>query len=353
MDPSEAVDLGHGMRLVPLPGDDLQLRSRDLELPWTVRSGKTPGSAVLWRGTPFEVVAMSRVRSTAVWTLRPWPDQEAMRGVITLDDGWLEMLARRQAERQTEARRRWLLLPLTPVLGLAPARLQRRWRSEWGFAASAGTGLSALAEIAAGTLGVVQSLAAGLGGEWFLPWYLRWLVVAGPVLFVVGLVRLHSIVGHGEPLGSPLGLPFALLGRADRDARGDAERRRPREERRRESPSPIRSAWITALACLAPRDLQEEWAPRMGLRPVWLTVIGAGAEGLGGIVNLQAGSGGEPGPWFLVNVFFLLEGLARLALLIATGGPVGSLLGLPLRSWLQRMMDEKPGSRIQDPGSRV
>jgi hypothetical protein len=304
-----------------------------------------------------------------------------------------------------------MLLPLTPLLGLAPAPLQRRWQSEWGFAAGVGTALSAMAELAAGALGVVQLILAGLVGHRFLPDWLGWLMVAGPVLFVVGLVRLYAILGQGEPVGSPLGLPFMLLLRPIRPAipaarptvthfdesRGDlvfrcSEQRRdwhpegilsyrgaiyrlrstdrsgsgwsytfqradggendellrllpprpPRAEVQREAASsPIRNAMITALACIAPRDLQQEWAPRVAMRPVWLTVIGAGAESLGGIVNLKATGPGELSVGILVNVFFLLEGLARFALLIATGGPVGSLLGIPLRPWLERLMNDR------------
>ena len=338
MIPEEAVDLGFGVRLVPLTAGALQLRSTELELPLTARSGRTPGSAIIWEGAPFEVVAVARVRSSQVWTLRPWPDQEAMRGVIGLDPNWLETLSSRQRDARRESRRRWLLLPLTPFLGLAPAQLQRRWQSNWGFPASAGTFLSALGEIAVGTLGVVQFLAAGFGVGWFLPWCLRWMVVVGPVLFVVGLVRLVSVFGHGEPVGSPLGLPFLVLRRTDPDPGPDSHRPRRFEGEGDQAPNPIRNAWITALSCLAPRDLQEEWAPRMGLRPAWLTIGGAGAEALGGLVNLQATSAGELSVWFGMNVFFLLEGLGRLALLIATGGPVGSLLGIPLRRWLERAM---------------
>jgi len=338
MIPEEAVDLGFGVRLVPLTAGALQVRSTELELPWTARSGRTPGSAIIWEGAPFEVVAVARVKSSQVWTLRPWPHQEAMRGVVGLDPRWLETLSSRQRDARREAKRRWVLLPLTPILGLAPAPLQRRWQSDWGFPASVGTCLSALGEIAVGTLGVVQFLAAGFGVGWFLPWYLRWTVVVGPVLFGVGLVRLISILGHGEPVGSPLGLPFLALQRTNRDPALESLRPRPVDGAGDRAPNPIRNAWITALSCLAPRDLQEEWAPRMGLRPSWLTIGGAGAEALGGLVNLQATSPGDLSPWFVLSVFFLLEGLARIALLVATGGPVGSLLGLPLRPWLAGVM---------------
>jgi hypothetical protein len=298
---------------------------------------------VLWNGTPFEVVAVARTKSTEIWTLAPWPEQEAMRGVIGLDARWLELLANRQREMRREARLRWVLLPLTPLLGLAPAPLQRRWQAEWGFPAALGTGLSALAEIAVGTLGVVQSLAAGFGAGWFLPGFLWWLVVVGPVLFVVGLVRLVSVFGHGEPVGSPLGLPFMALLRRDRMAPTQPPPPSEPDGGRDRARNPIRDAWITALACLAPGDLQEEWAPRMGLRPTWLTLFGAGAEVLGGLVNLGATTAGDLSPWFVADVFFLLEGLARLALLVATRGPVGSLFGILLRPWLERSMES--GSR--------
>jgi hypothetical protein len=340
--PDEAVKLGFGVRLVPLIEGSLQVRSAKLELPWVARAGRAPGSAVIWEGNPFEVVGVTRLKSNHVWNLHPWPDQEAMRHVVVLDRRWLEILSWQQRDARMKAQRWWILLALTPILGLAPARLQLRWQSEWGFAAGMGTGISALVEIAAGALGVVQVLASGFGVGWFLPGHLRWLAVCGPVLLVVGLVRLVSILVQGKPMGSVFGLPFLILQRSKRiSSTRSPDLRRPNGEADR-TPNPIRTAWITALACLAPRELQEEWAPRIGIRPLWLTVIGGGSEALGGIVNLRATSSGELFPWFIVDVFVLLEGLARLALLIATRAPVGSLLGIPLRSWLARAIRDTP-----------
>jgi hypothetical protein len=101
-----------------------------------------------------------------------------------------------------------------------------------------------------------------------------------------------------------------------------------------------RSTVATALACLAPRDLQEAWGPRIGIRPILLTILGAGAECCGALVNLQSGSADGSPVSLAINLAVLVEGVTRFTLLLGSGRPVGSLLGLALRPALERLLGD-------------
>jgi len=110
-----------------------QVRSERLSLPWTVRVGRVAGSAVVWRGEPFEVVQEQRTGAGDLWTLRPWPESEAMRGVFSLGSETIDDLAVTAASYRRRQRTGVATLPLLPLMGLAPAPRQRRWEREWGF----------------------------------------------------------------------------------------------------------------------------------------------------------------------------------------------------------------------------
>jgi hypothetical protein len=262
------------------------------------------GTAVLLGGLPFEVVDRQRAGSGEAWTLRPWPEDEAMRGVFPLDEAWVAGLERdRLGDRS--ARLRWWLLPVVPLLGFAPASLQASWELRWGFPALAATLLSALGELVLATLGIVHTLASAFGGTRMASGPLTWLGLASPLLLL-------------PPASRPL----------------PATRGRP--------PSLLRTTTATALACLAPRELQEEWGPRIGVRPVLLTVLGAGAECCGALVNLQSGAADGSSFALAVNLAVLVEGVARFVLLIGSGRPVGSLIGPVLRPLLARLLAPNP-----------
>jgi hypothetical protein len=174
------------------------------------------GSAVLWRDRTFEVVHHRVTSGSEAWVLDPWPETEAMRTVFSLRTETIAELAGETDRDRKNRRMRAAIVPAVPLMGLAPAPLQRRWHREIGFPAIQATALSAVAEVGLGVVGVVQALAGGIGGAVFLPPYLMWLTVVGPVLMAVGLVRLASALGHDEPLGSPLGVPWLLVSGRDR-----------------------------------------------------------------------------------------------------------------------------------------
>ena len=100
----------------------------------------------------------------------------------------------------------------------------------------------------------------------------------------------------------------------------------------------LRTALVTAAACLAPCDLQQAWAARIAAPAVLLTVLGAGAECCGALVNLAAADSAAATASLVVNLFFLVEGTVRFVLLAATSRPVGSLFGLAFRPLLERVI---------------
>jgi len=391
-----------------LPDANLLVRSERLRLPWSARCGRGAGTAVLIDGVAFEVVERQRAGGGEAWTLQPWPEGDAMRGVFTLDEAWVAGLERDRAGDRA-ARRRWWLLPAVPLLGFAPASLQTSWELRWGFPAATATLMSALAELALATVGVIHALASAFGGPGMASGPLAWLGLASPLLLVESFVRLKHVSAAQEPIGSALCLPLSLLetprqsafddtapavrgfdrsagslelwspihradwvadgvlwyrdepyrlasvgregrgwiyafGRLEATAEGAALLRlmppasRPLPSTRGRPPGLARSTVATALACLAPRDLQEAWARRIDVRPVLLTILGAGAECCGALINLQSGAGAGSSVALTVNLIVLVEGVARFALLVGSGRPAGTLLGLALRPLLARLL---------------
>lgn len=410
MDATSGQDLGHGVRVIPGSAEELVVLSPHLDLGWRVAAGRTPGTAVLWGGRAFEVVARGVVGSGSRWALRPWPDAVAMRAVLRLDAAAVADLAAQAAAAKRRRRGRLWSTVVLPLAGLAPARIQERWSQELGFSPEAATWTSALAEIVVGGFGLVQGLALVFGGEWFLPVWLHWSVVAGPVLCLEGLVRLALAGGLQGPVGSVFGLPLLLLeaapaapppqegpavrlldesaevlelvspvyrpdwhggavlpfrGRAYRLERTDREGRAwvyrfvvvggaapgqtellrlrppaaapPPAPDAAERPSIVATALVTAAVTLGPRADQEFWANRLWLRPLWLTVAGAGAELAGGVVNLGRGAASGAALFLIIDVFLVGEGLVRLGS-AATGRPMGSVFGWVLRPLYRRFL---------------
>lgn len=335
-------DLGHGVTVHRLEDSVLEVVSDQLELPWTARIADYPGTAVVFDGGFYEVVAVGFEGSRTRWGLVDWVDGEVMRVVFHLDREEVDRLAASVSADRRAARRRWWIWIFAPLLGLAPGAFQRRWRSEWGFPAHGATLSSAILELAMGSLGLLQGLASAFDGGTFLPGPLGVLVVLGLVMTVEGLVRLYSVMAAGEPMGSMIGSPILLTSR------------RPQVDRRpaaHAAPRPLRTTILTACACLAPRPIQERWASHIAVRPAWLTVLGALAELAGGVVNLERAAPGGADTQLAINLFFMIEGVARLALLIVTGRPVGSLLGIPLAPVLERLIADT-GNDQGDEGMR-
>jgi len=399
-------DLGFGVRVSTVADGSLRVQTETMVMPWSVRSGKVSGTAVLVGDDAFEVVGRQRSGSGDTWTLQPWPKDEAMRAVFPLDEEWVCRRAHERALDRRAGRLRVWLLPLMPLLGFVPAALQSSWEKGWGYPATTATMLSAVGELGVASAGIIHVLSSAFGGSGILPASFSWLGLIAPILAVEAVVRLKHVAAVHEPIGSAILLPLNALApkeavrsapsapvvrdhdldrgrlqlqspiyradwplgglltyrgerfeltsvkgegrdwiytfaQAEGDCQGATLRLRPPPSRpspivRERPPGVLRTTAVTALACLAPRDLQESWSRRIDAPAVLLTVLGAGAECVGALVNL--GSSG----FLLVNLFMLAEGSIRFGLLISSGRPVGSLAGLGLRPLLARLMAEEP-----------
>ena len=163
-----------------------------------------PGTAVRWEDDLWEVLSVEETAAgTYRYELAPYDEaSEAARAADRRDLG-----RRRQAGR--------VVLLLAPVAGLLPGRVQERLGSELGLRASRLTLVSIVLPAAAGFFALVMTMAAG-----FAPG----LQMDGPVLapmlpflayfFPESLVRFIVVMAQDRPLGSLLGVPLYLLGRA-------------------------------------------------------------------------------------------------------------------------------------------
>jgi hypothetical protein len=92
---------------------------------------------------------------------------------------------------------------------------------------------------------------------------------------------------------------------------------------------------ITAAVTLGPASDQLRWSAELRIRAVWLTVLGAGAELVGGISNLQHDLGSAQSLVLLLDVFLVGEGILRLGSAFL-GRPMGSVFGWILRPLYRR-----------------
>ena len=211
MSEDDPVDLGHGVRVIPRAGGALHLCSAVGDLGLATRRGRVPGTGVIWDDRPWEVVGREHDEEAWRFILQPWPDGEAMRQIFVLDAAAVAGAAGETLREAESERRRQLAALGAPILGLAPARLQLHWRRSWGFRAGRATASSALLELVVGGVGLVQAFAMAAGSDGILPPWLRWLALLGPVMFAESLIRLRLWASDGEPVGSMLGLPLALV----------------------------------------------------------------------------------------------------------------------------------------------
>lgn len=198
-------DLGRGVRVMPGEGGGIVVLSARIDLGWRLREDGRPGAAVMWEGSGFEVVRCEPWRHGARWILEPWMGEDVMRVVSPLDSATVDAAAHaaRTAARAAGLRP-WLLIG-APILGFAPASVQRRWSDDLAFPATLATTLSAMLEIALGAMCIIELFASMFGDEALFPWLPRPVVVLGLVGFIEGAIRLAQSVLDPGPVGSLIG----------------------------------------------------------------------------------------------------------------------------------------------------
>jgi hypothetical protein len=102
-------------------------------------------------------------------------------------------------------------------------------------------------------------------------------------------------------------------------------------------PSFLRTMLVSAAVTLGLASDQERWSAELGVRAVWLTIVGAGAELVGGIANLQRDFGPTHQFLALFGFFLVCEGLLRLGSAFI-GRPMGSVFGWILRPLYRRFL---------------
>jgi hypothetical protein len=106
-----------------------------------------------------------------------------------------------------------------------------------------------------------------------------------------------------------------------------------------DAPGLAKTVALTIACTIAPARFQERWGWLMDVRATWYTVVGGGVELIGGLSNLGSGAGAEP-TGLMLNLFFVVEAVTRLAWVVLRGRPLGSLLGWPLAPLLDHVLPE-------------
>jgi hypothetical protein len=202
--------LGQGVEVDAFEQGGLVVTSAALELPWQLRQGVLPGTAVVWGEEMFEVMSRATDGSVVRWTLEPWPNGSVARRVFALDEPTLAGLATTVHEHAVRVRRGLFLTLLLPFAGFAPTRLQLRWESEYGMRATLATVLGAWPELLLGVTGALQLMTLA-GGGWWLPGPLHVIAYLAPILVIDGWLRVYAVVAQGKPLGSVFGLWLLLF----------------------------------------------------------------------------------------------------------------------------------------------
>ena len=191
-------DLGDGVRVDEGHGDELVVTSTEVVLPWQPRAGQFVGIAVTWCDQLFEARSVERDDGGERWRLALWPEGEAARNVDQLDADRIESLVAEAAKLKKSRSFRFVLVLFSPLAGLMPGPVQRRWEREHNVPGARATILSAVTEM-------------GLGMWWIVhpgPVLLRFF---GWMLFAEAMVRLWFALNQDEPMGSFLTAPFGWV----------------------------------------------------------------------------------------------------------------------------------------------
>ena len=402
MEAVEQHDLGHGVQVQLLEEDVLQVVSVQLELAWRARQGWFPGTLVRWQGRDWEVVARREISSWLLhpWsdeeTARSQVrlDAAAVAALAAAKEEEQRLVRVRAlllvlAPLVGLAPRGWLQRAQDEMA--YPSRAAA-WLSAWIEAAVGvvvGLDRAAAAFGGGGVLPAMPAWLYALGFVIGLEGVLRLLMLMssdGPVGSLLSsplllFERFREPPSSAEPVqvrpdrGDGILELGTVVCRDDWQVGGWLEvrgawyrlvsRRRERQRwlyrleraaRRVDgaptlrwlmSPGPeaessaraVRSSLDAGLELVmfafAPADLQAKWAARQRL-PVWSpTLLSALLEVIGGLVNLL----GRPFGWLTaIDLLLLADGTVRVVGVLLRRGPVGSVLGIPWRSWYARRL---------------
>ncbi len=224
---SKTVSLGGGVTVREDPSGEIVVTSRRLELPWRQGTPVLPGTAVLWLEQLWEARSVTRVEDGEKWGLAPWPETEVVRNSDCLDRARIAELEAVAAAQERTRRMRDILMPILPLIGALPRRVQERLASDFNIPVGLATVISAAVEAVAGFVlfFVLRS------GAWALPPAFAWVILFSPAMVLEGFVRMWFGLTQDEPIGSFVFSPLVLFVRARGQAVQTMEGYRPRVHR--------------------------------------------------------------------------------------------------------------------------
>ena len=323
-------------RVEERPGGRVRLSSR-FPKGWTARRPAGPGvplhpgTAVRWEDDLWEVLDAEETPAGGhAYDLAPWDGQQAIRVLSAYDEA---SEAARAADRRAGARR--VVLLLAPVAGLLPGRVQERLGTELGIRPSTLSLSSILVPAAVGLFALVMTMAAG-----FAPGLQTSGPDVGPLLpfavyfFPESLIRFLVVMAQDRPIGSLLGVPLYVAGRAagwiaPPDGTPASAGRTPEDRATGD-----RFLMIEPLLSFLPAPdqlrLRERWGfspTAWGKRTAWLLLVYPGLTAPAHAWQLVAHDGGFRSFLLLaVAAGLAIEQVRRLKAL-AKGQPAPSILG--------------------------
>jgi hypothetical protein len=311
-----------------------------------------PGTAIRWEDDLWEVLSAEETAAgTFRYELAPWDEQLAIRVLAPYDEASEAARAADRSDLGKRRKARGAVVLLAPVAGLLPGRVQERLGAELGLRASRLTLCSIVAPAAVGFFALVMTMAAA-----FAPGLQTAGPIVGPLLpllayfFPESLVRFLVAMAQDRPIGSLLGVPFYLAGRAAGVI--------PPPEGTPASDGPVPEArvpgdrflMIEPLLSLLPAADQLSLRERYGFSPVtwgkrtaWFLLVYPGLTAPALAFDLFSGNGGVRSLLLLVLAVGLSAEQVRRLRVLALGQPAPSVLGLLVGPFARPLLDPKAG----------
>lgn len=176
-----------------------------------------PGTAVLWDGECYEVIAAESRGETVQYVLAEWDGRQAIRRAERYDAESEAGRAVAMRDAAADARTRRTLVMLMFFTGQLPNPVQEEWELRYAFPAARATMSSAVPIGVLGALFTIMLIVMMFGAGFGIPvGFTKWAVI-GPYLLLVSGIRITSAV-DGRPMGTPAGTIFWLLWRGLRSA---------------------------------------------------------------------------------------------------------------------------------------
>ena len=324
---------------------------------WVARKPKGvhaeyPGTAVLWDGQYFEVVAAERASETAVrYVLEPWRDEHVIRQLQHYDEA---SEAARMADHLAAAaqRKKSVLARLSGiVLGHFPAHVQEHLQNELGVTPSRMTIISCLPSlILLGTCAWFYSEATLKQVPSRVP---LWLGIVALLLVLESAFRFLVAMAQGRGMGSGFGVLayvafwYVTPNRANWPSPFDPGRGHktftlpPPDDVALQDSLTMREPWFTLLSEAEQRRLADRFGfdyRKHAYALAWLILVCSTFGAVSSFVKLSEGGGFSAFVSLVVAALLAIEQVSRLTTF--KHRPAGSCLGVFVRPFLRRFLEQ-------------